>query len=120
MRQGNRHAAGVHNDNELSVAQLKELVTEFKGAVKKQTGKDFPTDPMEQVWGAVGAVFSSWMNARAIKYRELNGIPESWGTAVNVQAMVFGQTVGEIATGQYWIHPALPEVIENALLGLEV
>ena len=83
-----KHAAGVHNDNELSVAQLKELVTEFKAAVKKKTGKDFPTDPMEQVWGGVGAVFSSWMNDRAMVYRRTYGIPHEWGTAVNVQAMV--------------------------------
>jgi pyruvate,orthophosphate dikinase len=94
-----KHAAGVHNDNELSVAQLKELVTEFKGAVKKQTGKDFPTDPMEQVWGAVGAVFSSWMNDRAIVYRRTYGIPHEWGTAVNVQAMVFGNLGDDCATG---------------------
>ena len=94
-----KHAAGVHNDNELSVAQLKELVTEFKGAVKKQTGKDFPTDPMEQVYGAVGAVFSSWMNDRAIVYRRTYGIPHEWGTAVNVQAMVFGNLGDDCATG---------------------
>ena len=94
-----KHAAGVHNDNELTVAQLKELVTEFKGAVKKQTGKDFPTDPMEQVWGAVGAVFNSWMNDRAIVYRRTYGIPHEWGTAVNVQAMVFGNLGDDCATG---------------------
>ncbi|MBA4018129.1 MAG: pyruvate, phosphate dikinase [Pirellula sp.] len=94
-----KHAAGVHNDNELTVAQLKELVTEFKGAVKKQTGKDFPTDPMEQVYGAVGAVFSSWMNDRAIVYRRTYGIPHEWGTAVNVQAMVFGNLGDDCATG---------------------
>ena len=94
-----KHAAGVHNDNELSVAQLKELVTEFKAAVKKQTGKDFPTDPMEQIWGAVGAVFGSWMNDRAIVYRRTYGIPHEWGTAVNVQAMVFGNLGDDCATG---------------------
>ncbi|MCE9606192.1 MAG: pyruvate, phosphate dikinase [Planctomycetia bacterium] len=94
-----KHAAKVENDNELTVAQLKELVAEFKGAVKKQTGKDFPTDPMEQVWGAVGAVFGSWMNDRAIVYRRTYGIPHEWGTAVNVQAMVFGNLGDDCATG---------------------
>jgi pyruvate,orthophosphate dikinase len=94
-----KHAAGVHLDSELTVAQLKELVTEFKAAVKKKTGKDFPTDPMEQVWGAVGAVFGSWMNDRAIVYRRTYGIPHEWGTAVNVQAMVFGNLGDDCATG---------------------
>jgi pyruvate,orthophosphate dikinase len=94
-----KHAAGVHHDSELSVTQLRELVTEFKDAVKKRTGKDFPTDPMQQVWGAVGAVFGSWMNDRAIVYRRTYGIPHEWGTAVNVQAMVFGNLGDDCATG---------------------
>ncbi|MFO1021714.1 MAG: PEP/pyruvate-binding domain-containing protein [Planctomycetales bacterium] len=85
-----KHAAKVEFDSELSVAHLKELVAEFKAAIKQKTGKDFPTDPKEQVWGAVGAVFGSWMNDRAIVYRRTYGIPHEWGTAVNVQAMVFG------------------------------
>ncbi|ADG68246.1 pyruvate, phosphate dikinase [Planctopirus limnophila DSM 3776] len=94
-----KHAAGVHFDNELSVAQLKELVAEFKAAIKAKTGLDFPTDPKKQVWGAVGAVFSSWMNDRAIVYRRTYGIPHEWGTAVNVQAMVFGNLGDDCATG---------------------
>jgi pyruvate, orthophosphate dikinase len=89
----------VVNDNELTTADLKELVTRFKAAVKKKTGKSFPTDPWEQLWGAIVAVFSSWMNDRAILYRKLNNIPEDWGTAVNVQAMVFGNMGDTSATG---------------------
>jgi pyruvate,orthophosphate dikinase len=85
-----KHEKGVINDNELSVEALKELVTKFKAAVKKKTGHDFPESSYEQLWGAVCAVFNSWMNDRAIYYRQLNQIPEEWGTAVNVQAMVFG------------------------------
>ena len=85
-----KHAKGVINDNELSVEALKELVTKFKAAVKSKTGHDFPESSYEQLWGAVCAVFNSWMNDRAIYYRQLNQIPEEWGTAVNVQAMVFG------------------------------
>jgi pyruvate,orthophosphate dikinase len=85
-----KHAKGVINDNELSVDALKELVVKFKAAVKAKTGHDFPESSWEQLWGAVCAVFNSWMNDRAIYYRQLNQIPEEWGTAVNVQAMVFG------------------------------
>jgi pyruvate,orthophosphate dikinase len=85
-----KHEKGVINDNELSVEALKELVTKFKAAVKAKTGHDFPESSWEQLWGAVYAVFNSWMNDRAIYYRQLNQIPEEWGTAVNVQAMVFG------------------------------
>ncbi|MBV5315972.1 MAG: pyruvate, phosphate dikinase, partial [Prolixibacteraceae bacterium] len=85
-----KHEKGVINDNELSVDALKELVTKFKAAVKSKTGHDFPESSYEQLWGAVCAVFNSWMNDRAIYYRQLNQIPEEWGTAVNVQAMVFG------------------------------
>ncbi len=94
-----KEAKGVKNDNELSPEDLKELVAKFKKAVKDQTGKDFPTDPWEQLWGAVCAVFSSWMNDRAILYRKLNNIPAEWGTAVNVQAMVFGNMGDSSATG---------------------
>ncbi len=89
----------VHNDTDLSAADLKELVALFKKAVKKQTGKDFPDSPWEQLWGAVCAVFDSWMNDRAILYRKLNKIPAEWGTAVNVQAMVFGNMGETSATG---------------------
>ncbi|MDO4586792.1 MAG: pyruvate, phosphate dikinase [Planctomycetia bacterium] len=94
-----KEAAGVKLDSELTASQLKELVVEFKAAVKKQTGKDFPEEPMEQVWGAIGAVFGSWMNDRAMVYRRMNGIPHEWGTAVNVQAMVFGNMGENCATG---------------------
>lgn len=94
-----KEACGVKLDSELSAEALKELVAEFKAAVKAQTGKEFPEDPMEQVWGAVGAVFGSWMNDRAMVYRRMNGIPHDWGTAVNVQAMVFGNMGSDCATG---------------------
>ena len=94
-----KKACGVKLDSELPASALKELVTEFKAAVKKQTGKDFPEDPMEQVWGAIGAVFGSWMNDRAMVYRRMNGIPHDWGTAVNVQSMVFGNMGDNCATG---------------------
>ncbi len=90
---------GVKLDTELTPDDLKELVTLFKAAVKKQTGKDFPEDPWEQLWGAIMAVFDSWMNERAILYRKLNKIPDEWGTAVNVQAMVFGNMGDNSATG---------------------
>jgi pyruvate,orthophosphate dikinase len=90
---------GVHLDTELTVEALKELVGEFKKAIQSKTGHDFPEDPMKQLWGAVGAVFSSWMNERAIVYRQLNSIPESWGTAVNVQSMVFGNLGEDCGTG---------------------
>ena len=90
---------GVKLDTDLTTDDLKELVKRFKAAVKKVTGKDFPTDPWEQLWGAVCAVFSSWMNERAILYRELNNIPAEWGTAVNVQSMVFGNMGETSATG---------------------
>ncbi|MDR3199563.1 MAG: pyruvate, phosphate dikinase [Planctomycetaceae bacterium] len=94
-----KEKAGVKLDSELKPEHLKELVKEFKAAVKKQTGKDFPDDPMEQVWGGIGAVFGSWMNDRAIVYRRTYGIPHDWGTAVNVQAMVFGNMGDDCATG---------------------
>ena len=90
---------GTHNDTDLKAEDLKALVKEFKGIVLEMSGKPFPEDPIEQLWGAVGAVFGSWMNARAITYRKLNNIPESWGTAVNVQSMVFGNMGNDCATG---------------------
>ena len=86
-------------DNELEVEDLKELVKKFKAAVKEQTGKDFPACAYEQLWGAVCAVFNSWMNERAILYRKMESIPDEWGTAVNVQAMVFGNMGETSATG---------------------
>ncbi|MDD3144253.1 MAG: pyruvate, phosphate dikinase, partial [Candidatus Cloacimonetes bacterium] len=90
---------GVQQDLDLSAADLQELVVRFKKAVKDNTGHDFPDDPWEQLWGAVFAVFNSWNNDRAIFYRQLNGIPDAWGTAVNVQAMVFGNMGDTSATG---------------------
>lgn len=90
---------GVELDTQLNTEDLKELVKRFKAVVKEKTGHDFPVDPWEQLWGAIVAVFNSWMNDRAILYRKLNGIPEEWGTAVNVQAMVFGNMGNNSATG---------------------
>ncbi len=90
---------GVALDTELTADDLKEMVAEFKAAVKSQTGHDFPDDPWEQLWGAIMAVFDSWMNERAILYRKLNKIPDEWGTAVSVQAMVFGNMGNTSATG---------------------
>ena len=90
---------GITLDNELTVDELKQLVTLFKEAIKNQTGKDFPIDPMEQLWGAICAVFDSWMNERAILYRKMEGIPAEWGTAVTVMAMVFGNMGDTSATG---------------------
>jgi len=90
---------GVELDTELSVDDLKEMVTRFKAAVLKQTGKNFPDSAYEQLWGAVCSVFDSWMNDRAILYRKMEGIPAEWGTAVNVQAMVFGNMGETSATG---------------------
>ena len=90
---------GVKLDNELSVDDLKLMVSKFKKAVKNQTGHDFPTSAYDQLWGAICAVFDSWMNDRAILYRKMEGIPAEWGTAVNVQAMVFGNMGETSATG---------------------
>lgn len=90
---------GITNDLDFNAEDLRDLAIEFKAAIKKGTGEDFPDDPMEQLWGAVGAVFRSWMNDRAIVYRKLNKIPVEWGTAVNVQAMVFGNMGDTSGTG---------------------
>ncbi len=94
-----KEAKGVKFDNELDVEDLKELVVKFKAAVKDYTGKDFPESAWEQLWGGICAVFDSWMNERAIIYRRMNQIPEEWGTAVNVQAMVYGNMGNNSATG---------------------
>ena len=94
-----KEAKGVKLDNELDVEDLKQLVQKFKAAVKQQTGQDFPTCAYEQLWGAICAVFNSWMNERAILYRKMEGIPDEWGTAVSVQAMVFGNMGDTSATG---------------------
>ncbi len=90
---------GITLDNDLTTEELKQLVEEFKAAIKERTGVDFPNDPMEQLWGAICAVFDSWMNERAILYRKMEGIPAEWGTAVSVMAMVFGNMGDSSATG---------------------
>ena len=90
---------GIKLDKDLTVDELKLLVARFKTAIKEQTGHDFPTNPVEQLWGAICAVFRSWMNERAILYRKMEGIPDEWGTAVTVQAMVFGNMGETSATG---------------------
>jgi pyruvate,orthophosphate dikinase len=89
----------VHLDTDLTAEDLKDLVKLFKKAIKNNTGKEFPEDPEEQIWGAVGAVFGSWNNDRAIAYRKMNNIPGSWGTAVNIQAMVYGNMGENSGTG---------------------
>lgn len=94
-----KEAKGVKQDTELSGDDWQELAEKFKAAVKENIGKDFPEDPKQQLWGAIGAVFNSWMNKRAIEYRRINKIPEHWGTAVNIQAMVFGNMGDDCATG---------------------
>ena len=90
---------GVKLDKDLNVDELKLLVARFKTAIQEQTGHAFPTDPQEQLWGAICAVFRSWMNERAILYRKMEGIPDEWGTAVSVMAMVFGNMGETSATG---------------------
>src|SRR5262249_23722921 len=97
--QEKKRARRVTLDTELDADALRELVTEFKALIQMRRGIAFPEDPTEQLWGAIGAVFGSWMNDRAIVYRKLNGIPESWGTAVNVQTMVFGNLGTTSGTG---------------------
>ena len=94
-----KEAKGYENDTELTADDLKELVAKFKRAVKESIGKDFPVDPWEQLWGSVMAVFDSWNTKRAIYYRKINQIPGDWGTAVNVQAMVFGNMGEDSGTG---------------------
>ena len=90
---------GIVLDNEMSVDELKQLVKLFKTAIKEQPGADFPENPVDQLWGAICAVFDSWMNERAILYRKMEGIPQEWGTAVTVMAMVFGNMGNTSATG---------------------
>lgn len=94
-----KHQKGITLDNEMSALDWKDLVYAFKAKIKEHTGKDFPDDPREQLWGAIGAVFSSWMTKRAIEYRRINNISEDLGTAVNVQSMVYGNMGNNSATG---------------------
>ena len=94
-----KQARGVELDNELTASDLRELVKEFKAIIKRRLRREFPEDPEEQLWGAIGAVFGSWQGQRAIRYRELESIPHDWGTAVNVQSMVYGNMGDDCATG---------------------
>ncbi|MFA7059428.1 MAG: pyruvate, phosphate dikinase [Pedobacter sp.] len=106
---------GVHLDTDLSAADWKELVAAFKAKVKEVLDKDFPEDPEAQLWGAISAVFGSWMNQRAITYRRLNNIPAEWGTAVNVQSMVYGNMGNDCATGVAFTRD--PSTGENYFFG---
>jgi len=110
-----KRARGVTLDTQLSADDLRELVSEFKAAIRERRGIDFPEDPVEQLWGAIGAVFGSWMNDRAIAYRKLNSIPESWGTAVNVQSMVFGNLGDDSGSGVAFTRD--PATGENVFYG---
>jgi pyruvate,orthophosphate dikinase len=110
-----KHERGVKADLELTVADLKELVFRFKALIKKRLGVDFPSDPWKQLWGSIGAVFNSWHNERATIYRRMNNIDDSWGTAVNVQAMVFGNMGEDCATGVAFTRD--PSTGENAFYG---
>jgi pyruvate,orthophosphate dikinase len=94
-----KHAKGVQLDNELDADALKTVIARYKEAIRRLTGKDFPAEPYDQIWGAIGAVFGSWMNDRATVYRRQYGIPDEWGTACNVMAMVFGNLGDDCATG---------------------
>jgi pyruvate,orthophosphate dikinase len=94
-----KHARGCASDTDLTADDLQSLAAEFKGIVKKYLGKDFPDDPMAQLWGGIAAVFKSWNGKKAVSYRRIEGIPDAWGTAVNVQAMVFGNMGDSSATG---------------------
>jgi pyruvate,orthophosphate dikinase len=113
--QEKKRARGAVQDTDLDADALRELVGEFKALIKARRGVDFPEDPQEQLWGAIGAVFGSWMNSRAITYRKLNGIPETWGTAVNVQTMVFGNTGPDSGTGVAFTRD--PATGENVFYG---
>lgn len=106
---------GYKNDTELSVDDLKKLCGEFKGIIRHSLGKEFPDDPREQLWGGIGAVFQSWMGKRAVSYRKIEKIPEDWGTAVNVQSMVFGNTGEDSGTGVAFTRN--PATGENVFFG---
>ncbi|WP_026381143.1 pyruvate, phosphate dikinase [Afifella pfennigii] len=110
-----REARGAASDTELSAEDWETIVARFKALVEEINAAPFPQSPRDQLWGAIGAVFSSWMNARAITYRSLHDIPESWGTAVNVQAMVFGNMGDSSATGVAFTRD--PATGEKALYG---
>ncbi len=99
LLEAKKHARGVALDSELNAQDLRELVAAFKAEIAKRLGREFPEDPHEQLWNAIGAVFGSWQGQRAIRYREIEGIPHDWGTAVNVQSMVYGNMGADCATG---------------------
>ena len=106
---------GLRSDTEMGAGNWQQVVDRFLALVQEKTGTPFPSQPQDQLWGAIGAVFSSWMNQRAITYRRLNDIPESWGTAVNVQAMVFGNMGNDCATGVAFTRD--PSTGENKFYG---
>jgi pyruvate,orthophosphate dikinase len=106
---------GVHLDTDLDGDDMKELVARFKDAIREKTGHEFPEEPLDQLWGAIGAVFGSWNNDRAIAYRKMYDIPESWGTAVNIQAMVFGNMGEDSGTGVAFTRD--PATGENTFYG---
>ena len=106
---------GVEIDSDLTAQDLKELVSEFKAVIKKRLKRNFPEDPKEQLWGSIGAVFGSWQGDRAIRYREIEGIPHNWGTAVNVQSMVYGNMGNDCATGVAFTRD--PSTGKNQLYG---
>ena len=110
-----KRTLGIEYDTELSATDLEDLVLQFKQAIKMKVGHDFPEDPKEQLWGAIGAVFGSWMNERAVAYRKLYDIPADWGTAVNVQAMVFGNMGDDCGTGVAFTRD--PATGENVFYG---
>ena len=113
--QDKKNSRGIIEDVDLTVEDLQELAVSFKEVVKNETGQDFPEDPKEQLWGAISAVFNSWMIPRAITYRKLNEISEEWGTAVNVQSMVFGNMGEDSATGVAFTRD--PSTGENEFYG---
>eukprot|EP01034_Spumella_vulgaris_P019457 gene19457-24882_t len=106
---------GHEQDTELSAVEWQHVIARYKEAIEEALGEPFPQDPEIQLWGAIGAVFSSWMNPRAITYRHLHSIPAAWGTAVNVQAMVFGNMGETSATGVAFTRD--PATGENAYYG---
>ncbi|MEY4106472.1 MAG: hypothetical protein RL181_814, partial [Bacteroidota bacterium] len=110
-----KHEKGYRFDTELTVEELKVLVADFKHTIKKNLGSEFPEDPMAQLWGSISAVFASWNGKRAIEYRRIERIPDEWGTAVNVQAMVFGNMGDDSATGVAFTRN--PGTGENAFYG---
>jgi len=110
-----KHELKAKQDTDLTAKNLEEIAELFKAKVKEETGKDFPQDPSQQLWGAIRAVFASWMNQRAITYRQLNNVPSEWGTAVNVQSMVFGNMGDDSATGVAFTRN--PSTGEKALYG---